>query len=229
MNEIPVEITERILKTANELFATGDRESFPTVDQVRRKARVDMNAASTVMREWRRQQTSQAGEMAITVPEKVQAAFQTAIGAAWTEAQEVANESLSAAQSEWEEERREAEQLRSEMSQAFEAQAEELEAARDTLKKTDAWVKALEDKNNKLSERVEELQKDLAGINTKKEILDQRYADAEKRIDELKSETAELKGENKRLVEKLSQELDGYRKAARKRAPKKQASKPKAG
>ncbi|HID8156977.1 TPA: DNA-binding protein [Pseudomonas aeruginosa] len=56
--ELNKETRDRIFAAADELFEQGDRESFPTVDAVRRAARVNMNDASAGMREWRRQRTA---------------------------------------------------------------------------------------------------------------------------------------------------------------------------
>ena len=61
---IPADVRERVIQAAQELYEQNGRESMPTVDAVRRLARVDMNAASAVMREWRRAQTAQAAPVA---------------------------------------------------------------------------------------------------------------------------------------------------------------------
>lgn len=79
-------------------FVTGwpchiDR-AFPTIDQVRCLARLDMNAASTVTRDWRRTQTMQAGPVAVQIPEPLAAAHGQALAALWLLAQELANDSM---------------------------------------------------------------------------------------------------------------------------------------
>ena len=43
---IPSEVRERIVSVAAELFEQSGRQAMPTVDAVRRVARVDMNAGS---------------------------------------------------------------------------------------------------------------------------------------------------------------------------------------
>jgi colicin import membrane protein len=58
---------------------------------------------------------------------------QAALSALWTEAQELANESLNVAQAAWDAERAEAEKLRVELSSAFETQGAELEALKVKL------------------------------------------------------------------------------------------------
>ncbi|HBZ8233425.1 TPA: DNA-binding protein, partial [Escherichia coli] len=130
---IPTETYDRIVQVANELYEQNGREKMPTVDDVRRAAKADMNTTSAVMREWRKQQTSQAAPVAVPVPAAVQEAFQGALATAWTEAQALANEALSAAQKGWDEERGEADQLRAEMAEAFESQGLELEAVTQQL------------------------------------------------------------------------------------------------
>ncbi|MDG2713780.1 DNA-binding protein, partial [Vibrio parahaemolyticus] len=59
-SSIPTETRDRIMQVAAELYEQSGREKMPTVDEVRRAARADMNTTSAVMREWRKQQTSQA-------------------------------------------------------------------------------------------------------------------------------------------------------------------------
>lgn len=126
---IPSDVRERITAAAAELFEQSGRQAMPTVDTVRRAARVDMNAASAVMKEWRRAQTAQATPVAVSVPESVQQASSAAVATIWLQAQELANESLRSAQAAWELERGELDAMRQELAEAFERQAIELDAA----------------------------------------------------------------------------------------------------
>ena len=126
---IPSDVRERITSAAAELFEQSGRQAMPTVDTVRRAARVDMNAASAVMKEWRRAQTAQAAPVAVSVPESVQQASSVAVAAIWLQAQELANESLRSAQAAWGVERGELDAMRQELAEAFERQAIELDAA----------------------------------------------------------------------------------------------------
>jgi len=132
-SSIPGEVRERIVSAASELFEQSGRQVMPTVDAVRRAARVDMNAASTVMKEWRRAQTAQAAPLVVAVPEAVQQAGTAAVTAIWLQAQELANESLRTAQTAWETERSELDAMRQELAEAFERQATELEVAGNEL------------------------------------------------------------------------------------------------
>ena len=130
---IPSDVRERITSAAAELFEQSGRQAMPTVDTVRRAARVDMNAASAVMKEWRRAQTAQAAPVAVSVPESVQQASSAAGATIWLQAQELANESLRSAQAAGELERGELDAMRQELAEAFERQAIELDAAGTAL------------------------------------------------------------------------------------------------
>ena len=88
---IPADVRERVIAAAADLFEQSGRQTMPTVDAVRRAARVDMNAASSVMKEWRRAQTAQAAPVAVTVPESVQQASSAAVATIWKQAQELAD------------------------------------------------------------------------------------------------------------------------------------------
>ncbi|WJT10900.1 DNA-binding protein [Vibrio harveyi] len=200
---IPSEIRDRIFQVANELYDEANREKMPTVDQVRRAAKADMNTTSSVMREWRKQQTSQVAPVIVTVPERVQDEFQGAIASAWNIAQEVANEALHAAQKGWDDERAEAEQLRSEMAQAFEVQSVELEA------KTTALSQELESHNQTKSEldqarkQLQEITEQLHDKETKLASAESKIQGQETRITELKSELTEAQNLNSKLQDKL--------------------------
>lgn len=134
MEGISSEIRDRVFAVADELYQEGGQDRFPTVDQVRRTARVDMNSASTLMKEWRKKQTAPA-VVAVAVPDAVQQVFGGAVAAAWAEAQRLAGEQLEGQRVAFEAEKEEAEALRAELSDAFEAQQAELEHAQERLNK----------------------------------------------------------------------------------------------
>ncbi len=69
--ELNKDIRDRILTAADALYQQAGRASFPTVDSVRKVAKVNMNDAASTMKEWRRAQTAQAAPVAITIPEAV--------------------------------------------------------------------------------------------------------------------------------------------------------------
>ena len=81
--ELTKETRDRIYAAADALFEQNGRDAFPTVDAVRKAARVNMNDASSGMKEWRRAQTAQAAPVAVRVPEAVSAAGGPAVAGLW--------------------------------------------------------------------------------------------------------------------------------------------------
>lgn len=124
---IPVEIKERIINAANRLYDEAGRESFPSVDSVRREARVDMNSASSVMREWRKAQTAAPVAVAVAVPETLNKVSAELLAGVWMQAQALANESLKSAEAAWTAERNEYDAMRAELADAHDAQSRELD------------------------------------------------------------------------------------------------------
>lgn len=122
------EIHERIRQAADALYQENECAAFPTVDAVRKRARVNMNDASTGMRAWRRAQAANVQAPAVQIPEKLQQAIMATTTTLWSEALALAGESLRAAQANWEQERVEANALAQQVGDAFEAQAAQLDA-----------------------------------------------------------------------------------------------------
>lgn len=124
--EITSAIRDRIYTAAETLYQEGGRQAFPTVDAVRKLARVNMNDASVGMRAWRRTQAANSETPAVQVPATLQQASIAALNAIWAEAVGLAGEKLKSAQAEWEVERTETEALNQQIANAFEVQAAEL-------------------------------------------------------------------------------------------------------
>ena len=192
MSAIPSEIRDRVITAAVELYEQAGRERFPTVDAVRRLSRADMNAVSTVMKEWRQAQTTQAAPVAVAVPEAIQQANAAAVAALWMNATELANQSLRSAQAGWEKERQELDDLRAELANSYEAQATEFE----TIKK---W---LADSEVKSAEQVQEL---AAVCQSEAEAL-HRAERAEARISEIEHRAADLRGELDRSIQEIDRQ-----------------------
>jgi colicin import membrane protein len=150
------EIRERILAAAGQLFEQSGRKELPTVDAVRKLSKTSMNDASAVMREWRRSQIVAATAAVVSVPERVSQASQAALNALWTEAQELANESLNVAQAAWDAERAEAEAKASAAAAA--AEQERVEARRQ--------VTALTDQAHTATARAQEIEKRAEDLKT---------------------------------------------------------------
>ncbi|KEZ95099.1 chromosome segregation protein SMC, partial [Xanthomonas vasicola pv. vasculorum NCPPB 895] len=119
---------DRIFAAANQLYEAAGRKAFPTVDAVRKAAKVNMNDANAGMKEWRRAQTAQAAPIAVQVPEAVQQLHGQGLAALWQAAIDQASESLRAAQAGWEAERAELDALNKQLGDAYDAQAAELDA-----------------------------------------------------------------------------------------------------
>lgn len=191
-SNLPLDSRERVFAVANQLFEESARQTMPTVDQVRRMAKVDMHTATAAMREWRRQQTAQAAPIAVAVPEVVARANEQAIALVWTQAQELANKSLREAQSAWDAERAELDQMRIELSDAFESQADELELARSRIEalgneaRDTAAIAATE--LQKVRDELAGVRVELAKATTRAERAEATSAELENRVADLRSE-----------------------------------------
>jgi myosin heavy subunit len=191
---IPAEVRERIVQAADALYEQSGHQAIPTVDQVRRAARADMNATSSVMREWRRELTVRAAPVAVQVPDVVAAAHSQALAALWVQAQALANESLQAAQAAWEGERAQLDAIRQELASAYEALAGEVDAAKTQAAAAElAHRQAAERAGAELVELRAELARQLT-----------RTERAEARGDELEHRAADLGEQLARVQDKAA-------------------------
>lgn len=191
------EIKARIFSTADRLFAESGREKYPTVDQVRRAAKTDMNAASSAMKEWRKLQTAQPEPVAVTVPETVTEAFNSALATAWTAAVTHANEALQDARRAWDIEREEADQQRAELATSFDELEQQLITAETALESARA-------DNLKLDETLKESQR----INAEKAA---HITDQANQIEALNAEIQRAKGDSENLkteIRELHSQID---------------------
>ncbi|MDH0341820.1 DNA-binding protein [Chromobacterium haemolyticum] len=187
--KISAETRGRIIAAATELYEKSGRKRLPAVDQVRQLAGVDMDAASVVLKDWRRVQPATAAALDGEVPEGVSQAGLAALEAIWTQAKALANDSLSAAQAAWERERSELDQLRAELAGAFERQAAELDATRRQL-------------SSSLALAAQQAQ-DLAVAQPQAEAFRERMDKAEARVGELEWELSEAKSQLLRAQSEL--------------------------
>ncbi len=202
--ELSKETRDRIFAAADTLYDQAGRSAFPTVDAVRKSARVNMNDASAGMKEWRRAQTAQAAPVAVQVPEAVQRANSAALAALWQEAQGLANESLRVAQAGWDAERLEAETLNKQMADAYEAQVVELDAAQ-------ARVGELEAAARQQAEQAEWQRKQIEDVRAALTAMQQQAATAEARAGELRTEldyahqeSSRMRGERDKAIERVA-------------------------
>lgn len=198
--DLAKETRDRIFVAADSLYEQAGRAAFPTVDAVRKTAKVNMNDASAGMKEWRRAQTAQASPVAVLVPEAVQQASSAALAALWHEAQELANESLRAAQAGWDAERAEADTLNKQMADAYEDQATELLAAQGRIAELEAAAQQAAGEIAGVRQELEE-----AGHALMSER--QRAAVAEQRAEEIERRAADLRTE----LDRARQDLQGAR------------------
>jgi chromosome segregation ATPase len=197
------EIRERILAAAQTLFEQSGRKELPTVDAVRKLSKTSMNDASAVMREWRRSQIVAASAAVVSVPEKVSQASAAALSTLWTEAQELANESLNVAQAAWDAERAEAEKLRVELSSAFETQGAELEALKVKLAETEGRAAAAAAAAD--VERAEAARQ-VATLTDSAHTATARVQEIEKRAEDLKAALSAAQASEGRVTAELEAE-----------------------
>ena len=187
--ELAKDTRERIFAAANSLYEQAGRAgNFPTVDAVRKLAKVNMNDASVGMKEWRRTQTAQAAPVAVQVPEAIQQASGIALAALWHEAQELANESLRAAQAGWDAERTEAETLNKQMADAYESLVVDLEAAQTAASRFQSEAEASSASNALLTARLDEAGVALTAAAAATATADARTVEIERRATELRVE-----------------------------------------
>lgn len=194
--ELATETRERIFTAAETLYETAGRASFPTVDAVRKLAKVNMNDANAGMKEWRRAKTTQAAPVAVQVPEAVQQANNAALGVMWQQAMDLANQSLIAAQAGWDSERLESETLNRQMADAYEAQAVELQAAQ-------GQIGTLEGEVTRLKQSLERLAADLVMANASAEREVAKAVEISRRADDLRVELDAAHRANDGLQEEL--------------------------
>jgi predicted nucleic acid-binding Zn-ribbon protein len=186
--ELNKDIRDRILTAADALYEQAGRASFPTVDSVRKVAKVNMNDAAATMKEWRRAQTAQAAPVAITVPEAVHQLHSQALAALWQSAQNTANESLRAAQAGWEAERAEADTINKQLGDAYDAQAVELDAANRRIDELTAKYQAEQQRTTELAQQIEETRKATLVAENRAAIAEQRAVEIERRAADLRTE-----------------------------------------
>lgn len=133
------EIEDRIFAAANALYEEGGRQSFPTVDVVRKAVRASMNDVCTAMRTWRNLQKIQpAPAVLIQVPQAIEEASRVLLGSLWQSAQELSNNALRSAQAGWEVARLEADALSKEVADDYEVKILEVDAAQREITRLQA-------------------------------------------------------------------------------------------
>ena len=210
---------DRIFAAADSLYGQNGRTAFPTVDAVRKTAKVNMNDASTGMKQWRRAQMNQAVPVAVHVPEGIQQVNAAALATLWQAAQELASESLRAARTGWDTERVEFETLNKQMADAYEGKAAELEAVQAAIAQLKIESGHIASDRARLDGALHDAHRELATAKGAAERFEARAIEIEHRAAELRTELdhahqeagkarAELEG----IRQDHARELEAFRK-----------------
>lgn len=229
MNIVSDTARDRIFAAADELYAETGKNSFPSVDAVRKKARVNMNDACTGMKDWRRAQTTTTKAVSTQLPAELQARGSNLLSGFWDEATKLANDSLLAAQAGWEVERQESEELSRQMAAAYDAQSSEIASADHENSRLKEQVLLLNDEIHSLQQKLSQMsaerdrtQHEISEITAltfelRKRVDDAREAEDRAREDatRARAETADLRSSHADQIERLraefKRELDGER------------------
>lgn len=110
----------------------------------------------------------QTAPVSIIVPEVVVQANSATLAALWQQAQELANESLRAAQAAWETEWAELDTMRQELADAYETQATELYRVRTTVTEAQQVTQAV-------AAQLDQVRAELAKVQVKEEAADDKH------------------------------------------------------
>ena len=181
-------IRTRIFDAANALYEETGRLLFPTVDAVRKRARANMNDASTCMKDWRRAQTAQVAPVSVQVPAPIQQASNAMLADLWSTAVTLANESLRAAQAGWDADRAESDTLAQQLANAFEEQAAELGAANSRVAELQASISATSMETATLRDELNDTLRELDIARTSAKQADAKAIEIERRVGDLRVE-----------------------------------------
>ena len=202
LSPITAEVRERIIQAANTLFAQAGHQALPTVDQVRRLARADMNATSAVMRDWRREQAARTAPAPVQLPDTLAQAHAQAVAALWGHAQQLASDTLLATQAGWEAERAEIGAIQQQVSGAYDALAAEFEQVKAQAA---AAAQAHDEASAQGAAELAALRAELARTLARAERAESRLDEAERRRDSLAAEHERLAADAVRLQAQADQ------------------------
>jgi colicin import membrane protein len=181
-------IRDRIFTAADTLYGDAGRQTFPTVDAVRKLAKVNMNDACTGMKAWRRSQSTQVASVAVQVPIALQETANIALVALWSEALAIANETLHSAQTGWDVERAEAEALSEQMANAYEAQAADLVATQAEVTRFQVEIERVNRQMAIMQTRLDDTLRDIAIAETAARHAEIKVTEIERRANDLRNE-----------------------------------------
>ncbi len=204
--ELANDTRERIFSAADSLYEQTGQVGFPTVDAVRKVARVNMNDASAGMKQWRRAHTMQAAPALTQVPESVRQASTMALAVLWRDAQQAADEGFRVARAGWEAERAESETLHQQLADAFEAQAVELGSASSEIERLHTDVVSLRSGKKGVDEELKAAVRDLASARAAVELAEARAEEMSRSATDLRKELEHAHDEAARLRSELERE-----------------------
>lgn len=79
ISSIDEEVCERVNDVANLLYQQNNFEKFPTVDEVRKRSKADMNSVCALMKHWRKAQTTHTSPITVVIPDSVQQPYLTLV------------------------------------------------------------------------------------------------------------------------------------------------------
>lgn len=205
---------KRIIEAAEELHK-ADPSKFPTVSEVRSKAKADMNSTAIVMKEWRASKMMPTQQLDTDVPEAIKETLLQVGLSVWNIAKEQAEEKLRMANAKFDEERASNAQLVQELSESWDQLqaihdelAEKLQAKNDEYAKLCEKFELLEKKSNELADLVENLKNEKAEkveqLNEAKSQLIEATKQHEVKQQEYLSKTQALQAEKEELTNQVS-------------------------
>ena len=212
--ETSPDIRDRINSAADALYEESGRQSFPTVDSVRKLARVNINDASSCMRDWRRAHATESATPQVKVPEKLQKSSMSALSALWKEAVDLCSETLRMAQAGWDAERADSAALNAQIASACQSQEDELLAAQSEidmqakeLVRLNLALVAAEDRADEAGHLIRELRADASHLEAKSIEIGRRADDLRQALDQTHAVQASIDSEKTALLRRQVEEI----------------------
>jgi colicin import membrane protein len=179
-------VRDRINTAADALYEESGRRTMPTVDAVRKLAKVNINDASTCMREWRRARSAPAEVPQPHLPEQLHLSCVTALRALWMEAVNLSGETLRMAQAGWDAERADAEALNEQIGSACAALEDELLTTKTQLESQKEINAQLHEQLGVSQGRAAEAEHSVVELRTAVSHLEARSLEIGRRADDLR-------------------------------------------
>lgn len=179
-------VRDRINTAADALYEESGRRTMPTVDAVRKLAKVNINDASTCMREWRHARSAPAEVRQAHLPEPLQLSCVTALRALWVEAVNLSGETLRMAQAGWDAERADAEALNEQIGSACAALEDELLTTKTQLESQKEINAKLNEQLDVSQSRAAEAEHSVVELRIAASHLEARLMEIGRRTDDLR-------------------------------------------